>query len=223
MNAAVSSVRLKLLCAVSACAALLLWRPVLGADDAVGSATHGAQLVSICASCHGQRGEGLAAAGFPRLAGQAAPYLAKQLRDYAAGARENAVMDSFAKALSAQDIADVAAYYSNLNAPETRPFKTDAKAATTGRALANLGDARIGVQGCGNCHGPNGRGEPPTLPYLAGQHAEYITAQLEAWQQGMRHNDSGEQMAGLAKKLSAADIAAVSAWFAQQPPPAAQR
>ncbi len=221
MSAALS--RITLLRAVAACAAVLLWQPALRADDALGNAAHGAQLASACSGCHGQHGEGLAASGFPRLAGQAAPYLAKQLRDYAAGARENVVMASFAKALSPQDIADVAAYYSNLSAPETRPVKTDAKAAAAGRALANLGDARAGVQGCGNCHGPNGRGEPPTLPYLAGQHAEYIAAQLEAWQQGTRRNDSGEQMTTLTKKLSAADIAAVSAWFAQQPPPAAQR
>ena len=199
--------------------AALLGAPLAARGDGavVGDAAHGARLTTTCANCHGKQGEGLAVSGFPRLAGQAAPYLAKQLRDYASGARDNAVMVSFAKALSPQDIADLAAYYSALNAPPAKPARAEANAA--GRALANLGDARIGVQGCGNCHGPNGRGEPPDLPYLAGQHAEYLSAQLTAWQQGTRHNDGGEQMATLAKKLSAADIAAVCNWFAQQTPP----
>ena len=203
-------------------AAAALWQLSVSADDApavVGNAAHGAQLVSTCSSCHGQQGEGMAVSGFPRLAGQSAPYLAKQLRDYASAARDNAVMASFAKALSAQDIADVAAYYSGLSMPAAKPGKADAKLLAAGRELANLGNAATGVQGCGNCHGPAGRGEPPTLPYLAGQHADYITAQLSAWQQGTRRNDSGGQMAALSKKLSAADIAAVAAYFAQQPPP----
>jgi len=213
--------RIKLIGA--ACVAVAaLSQHVLRADDATGSAAHGAQLVSTCSGCHGQHGEGLAASGFPRLAGQAAPYLAKQLRDYAGGTRENAVMASFAKALSAQDIADLAAYYSTLSAPQAKPAREDARATTGGRMLANLGDARAGVQGCGNCHGPGGRGEAPLLPYLAGQHAGYLAAQLGAWQQGTRHNDSGEQMAALAKKLSAADIAAVSAYYAMQTPPTPQ-
>ena len=179
-------------------------------------------MTSACSGCHGQHGEGLAASGFPRLAGQAAPYLAKQLRDYAGGERENAIMAGFAKALSAQDISDLAAYYSALSTPQARPDREDAKAASTGRMLANLGDARTGVQGCGNCHGPDGRGEAPLLPYLAGQHAEYLAAQLDAWQQGTRHNDNGGQMVTLARKLSAADIAAVSAYYALQSPPMPQ-
>lgn len=203
-------------------AAAALWQLPVAADNAAaatGNAAHGAQLVTTCSGCHGQQGEGMAVSGFPRLAGQSAPYLAKQLGDYASGTRDNAVMASFAKALSAQDVADIAAYYAGLSAPAAKPDKVDAKLLGAGRDLANLGNAASGVQGCGNCHGPAGRGEPPTLPYLAGQHADYISTQLGAWQQGTRRNDSGGQMATLSKKLSAADIAAVAAYFAQQPPP----
>jgi cytochrome c553 len=189
------------------------WSP-----HAAGDAAHGAQLAASCAGCHGHQGEGLAASGFPRLAGQPGTYLAKQLHDFVTGTRDSAVMAGFARNLSEQDVADVSVYYATLEAPAAAASPAAAPPAK-GAMLANLGDARLGVPGCGNCHGPNGRGEPPTAPYLAGQHQAYIAAQLEAWQKGSRHNDSGDQMAGLAKRLSAADIAAVASYFAQQSPP----
>jgi cytochrome c553 len=190
--------------------------PLPGASPS-GDAAHGAQLAATCTGCHGPQGEGLAASGFPRLASQPAAYLAKQLHDFVAGTRDSAVMVGFAKGLSEQDIADLSAYYAALNAPPA--ISNSSAPAGKGAMLANLGDAKLGVPGCGNCHGPNGRGEPPTAPYLAGQHAGYIAAQLEAWQKGSRQNDGGDQMAGLAKRMSSADIAAVATYFAQQSPP----
>ena len=202
---------------LSLAAATLLALQTARADDPPAT-SHGEQLAATCVGCHGQHGEGLAAGGFPRLAGQSADYLAKQLRDFASGSRESAVMVTFAKALSAQDIVDVSTYYAALSAPPATPSGSGGKS-SSGSKLANIGDAKLGVQSCANCHGPNGRGEPPTVPYLAGQHAAYVTAQLEAWQKGTRRNDSGEQMATLAKKLSAADVAAIAEHFARQPPP----
>ena len=207
-------------------AAIASWQFPAAADNAsvaTGNAGRGAQLVSTCSHCHGQHGEGLAVSRFPRLAGQSVVYLAKQLGDYAAGTRDNAVMASFAKAMSAQDMADIATYYATLTVPAVTPDKGDAKLLDAGRKLAGSGDATAGVPGCVSCHGPDGRGQPPVFPYLAGQHAEYITAQLDAWREGARRNDGGAQMSSLARKLSAADIAAVSAYFAQLPPPKPQR
>jgi cytochrome c553 len=55
-------------------------------------------------------------ARFRVLLGQSAYYLAEQLRDFASGMRSNAFMTPIAKALTADDIADVAAYYS-IDAP----------------------------------------------------------------------------------------------------------
>lgn len=198
-------------------AAGLLAGPVL-ADPPAADAGRGSRLVAACANCHGQGGEGLAVSGFPRLAGQSAAYLAKQLHDFAAGGRGNAVMRYFAKSLAGQDIADIAAYYSGLKTPPAKP-EPEARATPEGRQLADSGDARSGVQACANCHGPNGRGVPPLLPYLAGQNANYLSGQLQAWQSGERSNDGGGQMKAVAARLSAADIAAVAAYFAQLPPP----
>src|SRR5438132_955063 len=77
-----------------------------------------------CAQCHAFNGVSDASGAFPRLAGQSAYYLAKQLRDLASGERASAIMSPIAKALSPDDIADVAAYFATVNAPFL-PLKTD--------------------------------------------------------------------------------------------------
>ncbi len=198
---------------------------VVQAQTPVADAAHGGQLATNstppCASCHGPDGAGMPAAGFPRLVGLSPEYMAKQLADFASGTRASPIMSSIAKALSAQDIADVSAYYAVKSPVAWTAEKADAKLILTGKTIANLGDAKAGVQACGNCHGPDGRGEAPYNPPLRGQSAAYITAQLNAWRQGTRHNDNGELMSGLARRLTPADITAVSAYFASLPAPKA--
>lgn len=71
-------------------------------------------LSAKCAGCHGV--DGLGTGNAPALAGQDAEYLVKQLYDYKSGARQNVMMNTIAKSLSDQDIADVAAYYASLKA-----------------------------------------------------------------------------------------------------------
>ena len=186
-----------------------------------GDATRGRSLAPVCTGCHGQHGEGVPGSGVPRLAGQPAGYLAKQLRDFAAGTRESSVMAPFAKIQTEQAILDLSAYFSAEKPLATKtatssPPKVDL---AKGGRLANVGDSKLGVQACGNCHGPGGRGEPPDLPYLAGQSSEYISAQLKAWHEGKRHNDGGQQMATVARNLAASDIAAVAEYFARERPP----
>lgn len=78
------------------------------ADLAAGAA----KAKEVCAACHGADGNS-ADANFPRLGGQYPDYLAKALRDYKSGDRNNAIMKSFASALSKQDIENLAAYFSS--------------------------------------------------------------------------------------------------------------
>jgi cytochrome c553 len=195
-----------------------------GRQIAVGGAPNG---VAACASCHGAQGEGIAASGFPRIAGQSHAYLARQLTSYADGSRKNPIMTPIAKALSAQQIAAVSVYYETLSAPSPGAPVPPAAGAARKRAemLANVGDESIGVQGCANCHGPGGIGEPPNYPYLASQHQGYLVAALSEWKSGARNTDPSRQMTLIGKRLSDADIAAVSAYYAAQPapPPASQR
>jgi cytochrome c553 len=167
-----------------------------------------------CAQCHAFNGVSDASGAFPRLAGQSAYYLAKQLRDFASGVRANAVMTPIAKALSPDDIADMAAYYAGVNAPFLPLKAADPALIKRGEQLAMVGSAEKQIQNCDNCHGPGGAGEPPAIPYLAGQYAHYIAFALREWQKGFRKS-SIDSMAVVAKKLDDREIDAVAAYYQQ--------
>ena len=167
-----------------------------------------------CAQCHAFNGVSDASGAFPRLAGQSAYYLADQLQEFAAGERTSAPMTPIAKALSPHDIADVSAYYASINAPFLPLKAPDPALVKRGEELAKIGSAERRIQNCDNCHGPEGAGEPPAIPYLAGQYAHYIAFTLQMWQQGYRKN-SLDQMEVMAKKLDDQEIAAVAAYYQQ--------
>jgi cytochrome c553 len=123
-------------------------------------------------------------------------------------------MTPIAAALSPEDVADVAAFYANADG-EFLPLKApDPKLLERGEQLARVGDAAKDLQSCNNCHGPDGAGEPPAIPYLAGQYAQYTAFTLKMWQHGYR-STSPEAMAEVAKRLNDEDIAAVAAYFQQ--------
>ena len=168
--------------------------------------------VPACAQCHAYNGASDGSGAFPRIAGQSAFYLVKELRDYASRVRTNAVMTPIAQALSSADIADVTAYYASVKAPYLPLASPDAMLIERGGQLAKIGDAAKDLQACDSCHGPGGAGEPPAIPYLAGQYEHYIALQLTLWQRGFRNN-SPDAMADVAKRLDAQDIAAVAAYF----------
>jgi cytochrome c553 len=183
-------------------------------------ANHGAVIVAQgtaagappCAQCHAFNGVSDASGAFPRLAGQSAYYLAGQLRDFASGVRKSAIMSPIAKALSAGDIADVTAYFAGVNAPFLPLKAVDPALVKRGEELAKAGGPdRLH---CDNCHGPRGSGEPPVIPYLAGQYAHYLAFTLQMWQRSFRNNSS-DAMAVIAKKLDDQDILAVAAYYQQ--------
>lgn len=194
-------------------------------DAAHGKAiTKGAPAIApehACSSCHGDTGEGKAEGGIPRLAGQSQPYLLRALDEYAEGVRESDVMRPIAKALKQGQRDDVTAYYASLKESEwTKPPDAAADTLRRGEALAAIGSAELGVQGCMNCHGPQGRGLPPSVPYLAGQSADYLADRLKAWRTGKKGDsaDPANIMAQIASHLGEEDIMAVAAYFAQLPP-----
>jgi cytochrome c553 len=167
-----------------------------------------------CAQCHAFNGAADGTGAFPRIAGQSSDYLAAQLRDFASNVRANAVMSPIAKALMADDVADVAAYYAGLDPPFLPLSKPDPALVKTGEQLAKVGSEARGIQACDNCHGPGGVGEPPAIPYLAGQYAPYIAFQVRMWQRGYRKN-SPDMMADVAKLLNDQEIAALAAYYQQ--------
>lgn len=189
----------------------------LGAAIAQKGNGHGA---APCISCHGAKGEGNANAGFPRLAGLGNAYLARQIEAFARDERKNPVMAPMAKALGAPEIAAVASYFAQLPAPRATPSAADAR--SPGAKLAQEGRwIEANLPACVQCHGPNGAGVGDSFPPLQGQSAAYIAAQLRAWQQGARPPGPDGLMQAVAKKLSAADIDAVSAYFGSATPGAA--
>jgi cytochrome c553 len=168
-----------------------------------------------CEACHGAHGEGMEAAHVPRIAGQTAEYLQKQLDDYASGARDNPIMANFAKALSGQQRAKFAARFAAMTAPHVATAQAANPAQLVrGHQLAYQGDEARRVQSCNACHGPDGIGVAHAAPYLAGQSAEYLASALKAFHDGTRKNDAGELMRSVAARLNDADIAAVSGYFA---------
>jgi len=171
--------------------------------------------IATCQACHGAHGEGMAAAHVPRIAGQSADYLKKQLDDYANGARVNPIMVNFAKPLSDKQRTDLAARFAAMSAPfVAQAGSVNAVALARGHQLAYQGDENERVQACNNCHGPDGIGVPYSAPYLAGQSAEYLVGAIKAWQDGTRKSDPAQSMRSIAKRLNEADISAVAAYFA---------
>ena len=204
------------LCFVSIVAVTALSAPSRASEPALNDAINrGTTTAHACEGCHGAHGEGMAAKGYPRLAGQAAGYLAKQLDDFASGRRTSPVMTPLAKSLTEQQRRDVAAHFASLATPyETAVGAADAALLERGRLLARSGDESKQLQACANCHGPGGSGERFATPYLEGQSATYLATTIKEWKSGARANDAGKQMVVVAMRLDDRDIAAVAAYFA---------
>ncbi len=164
----------------------------------------------LCAGCHAVDGNSAAAAN-PKLAGLNAEYINKQLNEFKSGARQSAVMSGMVAALSPQDMLNLSAYYS---AQQPKPATAkDRELAMAGQKIYRGGVQGAGVPACASCHGPQGQGIPTQFPRLAGQHSDYIYAQLEAFRLGNRANDAAKMMRSIATKMTDADMKAVAAYI----------
>jgi cytochrome c553 len=196
------------------------------ADTARGAATYAAK----CAGCHGEAGEGrttqsatLGEQGiFPRLAGQPAAYLYRQLFSFANGWRTSAAMPPLADGLTEADWTDVAVHLERLTAGYPPPPAASADATDLGRSVATVGRPERGVAPCWRCHGPNGIGVAPYFPALIGQYPRYIAAQLIAFRDGQRRNAMLRLMEPVAHGLEPKEIEAVASYYAGLRPGAVQ-
>ena len=173
-------------------------------------------VLKVCASCHSEDGNSTLPAN-PVLAGQHADYTLKQLqnfrpRDGKPAERPNAVMAGMVANLSADDLRNLAAYFEQQK-PRLRAAR-DPDLVRLGQAIYRGGIPAKSVAACTACHGPNGSGIPAQFPRLAGQFAEYTSAQLRAFRGGERANDPNRMMRAVAEKLSDREIAAVSEYIA---------
>jgi cytochrome c553 len=169
--------------------------------------------VTACVSCHGAKGEGMAA--FPPLAGTGFGYLLAQLDAFADGRRQNSVMGPIAKGLSAQERASTAAYFSGLPTRVLPIAAPPPAASDAGGWLAQRGRWADQLPACAQCHGTAGEGVGSQFPPIALLPADYLQAQIQAWKDGTRAPGPLGVMRDLARKLSTEDVQALSAYYTQ--------
>lgn len=189
-------------------------RILLAAIAAALPAAHAADLTRAveivegkCFICHGLEGESSSPV-FPRLAGQHAAYVARQLADYKSGRRKNDTMQSMVSDLSDDDFRLLGMYFESKS---TRRHEVpDPELAQMGRFIYNRGNPFSGVAACADCHGAAGHGTDK-LPRLGGQHAQYVEAQLKQFVKRERTNDNAV-MHTIASKLTELELKAVAAY-----------
>lgn len=177
----------------------------------VGDAKAGEAKAAVCGACHGTDGNSTDKQ-YPKIAGQQADYLARQLALFKSSERNNPIMQGFAAPLSEQDMHDLGAYFALKQA--TAGSGDDALKAR-GEQLWRTGDVKLGVPACMSCHGPSGRGNPGSgYPQIAGQWTDYVIAKLKDWQSGTTWgaSDRAKIMPEIAKRLTEKDIVAVASY-----------
>ena len=169
----------------------------------------GQQLATACGACHTADGtRGLPAN--PILQGQHPEYLVKQLTEFKAGKRKNAIMSGMAAPLAEEDMKHIAAFYASKKAQPG--FAKSKDTVALGEQIYRGGIASKQVPACSGCHSPNGAGIPAQYPRLGGQHVEYTEAQLLAFRSGARGNSA--QMMTIASRMNDREIAAVADYMA---------
>ena len=186
---------------------------VTKADPAKGEALYtkgdAARNVTACLACHGAAGNSTIAQN-PKLGGQHAAYLDKQLHDFKTPQRQNAVMSAMAAPLTDADMLNISAY---LDAQQAKPGAArSAELVALGKKIYRGGIADKHLPACASCHGATGAGMPTQYPRLAGQHQDYTLAQLTAFREGGRHNS--KQMTDIAQRMSTDEMKAVADYVA---------
>jgi cytochrome c553 len=175
-----------------------------------GDAARGEAAFVICQGCHRVGALGRADGSYPRLAGQHATVLIKQLVDVRSGRRHNPKMLPFAdhQSLSVQDIADIGAFLQQLPAPPDQG-QGDGKDLARGKQLYD--------RDCASCHAPDGKGDAGRFyPRVSGQHYRYLLREARMIRDGERRNGNPDMVAAI-KNYSDEEIAAVADYMARLP------
>jgi cytochrome c553 len=192
--------------------------------NAGGNVEAGKMKSQACMACHGVDGNSLIPM-YPKLAGQSASYIVKQLQDFKAKRRsdiDNLGMAPMADALGEQDMENLAAYFSNQKVKPATSSKLDL--VNKGKQIYRKGKIEKSVIACVGCHGLKGDGNNQTLkflegptkveaPALGGQQAVYIVTQLKAFRDKKRSNDVGKIMRNIAKKMTDEEMEAVAEYI----------
>lgn len=211
-------------CLLSCLVSLLCAMTAFGAQaaDAAKAAPKGdaargqAVATAVCGACHGPDGNSAVPVN-PKLAGQHADYLFKQMKNFKPAdgkqpERANPIMNGMIAAFDEGQMRDIAAYFS-AQAQKGEVAK-NRETIELGQKLYRGGDQAKGLPACAGCHGPTGAGIPAQYPRIGGQYAEYIEAQLRSFREGTRANDPNKMMRMVAIKMTDPEIKAVSDYIA---------
>lgn len=196
----------------------LLFGLISSAHAVTGDVEAGKAKSVTCAACHGADGNSTLAM-YPKIAGQHADYIYKQLKEFKLGmesggkeGRYDVAMSGMAMPLSDQDMKDLSVYFASQT---TKSGSTPENVVEAGQYLYRGGDMERGIPACQACHGPRGVGQSLAgFPKVSFQHPEYIKAQLEKFRSGDRNNDANGMMRDIAVKLTDKDIEILSKYMA---------
>ena len=181
---------------------------LLAADKLAGDIESAKKIVNnLCVACHAVDGNS-AIPSNPKLAGQHAEYLSRQLEYFKQGIRENAVMEGMVANLSTKDFDNLGHYFENQTL-KLSSAKSNGKG-SLGEKIFRAGIADKKLPACASCHGPSGHGIPGQFPRLNAQHSDYTISQLNAYKNGLRKNEVAKMMATIAQRLSDAEMQAVA-------------
>jgi cytochrome c553 len=179
---------------ISACAIILVATSFSSIQVAnAADAANGGKLSQTCLGCHGA----------PGLRNPGPEYIISSLKSYKDRTRAHKTMQAQASNLTDENMADIAAFFSQMEG-NSRP------------SLVSAAEAKMGEKAsasCAACHGKTGDGAQTSFPKLAGQYESYLIQALKDYRSGDRQNMI---MAGQAANLSIAQIKALSAWYSSQ-------
>lgn len=166
-------------------------------------------VAGACAACHGLDGNSTVPT-FPKLAGRHPDHVARELQEFVSKKRKSHVMEPIAEQLDPADFKVIGEYFA-AQKPTSEPVR-DAKAAEIGKKLYMDGDEERGVPACAGCHVFDGTGNK-RFPRLAGQHREYLIAEMVKYQQDIRNSVATRLMREVTKRLTDDEIKAVAEYL----------
>ena len=162
---------------------------------------------NLCIACHAIDGNSVVTVN-PKLAGQHAAYITKQLNNFKSGLRENVVMAGMVANLTEEDMINLGHYFSEQNILLSSAIENGV--GSLGENIFRAGIKNKGVAACASCHGPSGHGIPDKYPRLNAQHSEYTLAQLNSFRLELRKNDPAGVMRTIAQKLTEQEMQSVA-------------
>ena len=165
-------------------------------------------VMGSCFICHGAEGESSSEI-FPRLAGQHAQYIAKQLENFKSGKRKSTAMADMVAKLNSEDMQALGRYFEKQQHAPVTP--KDTELAAVGAYIYNHGNKYSGLPACASCHGPEAKGTV-ALPRLAGQFAIYTETQLKQFNKRERTNDNAV-MHAIVSKMTELEMVSVAEYL----------